>query len=354
VDEEPRPGREVDETDVSLLDALHVNPRATFERLGTALAISPATAARRWERLAESGRAWVSSVPGPAVAMTGAIIEAEAVPGQTEAAARSLAASPHVISVYLTAGAFDLQALVLAADMTSLASLVLDHLPTAPGLARMRAHVGTAWYSKTRWRLDAISGGEASSVREDDLDGGRQLSGARTRDYDDTDHALYLALQHDGRARYRDLARELGTSEQLVRRRMSSLVRRGMLTFRTDFTRSEGGWPAQVMFWLTVPDAALDLAGAAVSAWPETRICLSVVGRPNVFVMLQLKRLGELSGLYERLAAALPQAQIADQRVVLRPVKSWGRLLDRAGHATGVVPVDPWAPVETMYDGRHT
>jgi DNA-binding Lrp family transcriptional regulator len=335
-------GDEVDETDVLLLDALHVNPRATFERLGSALGISPATAGRRWERLAGAGRAWVSSVPGPAVAMTGAIVEAEAVPGQTEAVGRALAASRHVASVYLTAGAFDLQALVLAADMPSLASLVFDHLPTAPGLARMRAHVGTAWYSKVRWRLGAISGGEAHSVRDDATDEAGQLAGSRT--YDETDHALYLALQHDGRARYRDLARELGTSEQLVQRRMTSLARRGMLTFRTDFTRGEGGWPAQIMFWLTVPGAALDLAGAEISGWRETRICMAVVGRANVFVMLQLHHLGELSGLYERLAAVLPQARIADQRVVLRPVKSWGRVLDRAGHATGVVPVDPWAP----------
>ncbi|MGW4393808.1 hypothetical protein ACWEHA_00855 [Amycolatopsis nivea] len=36
---------------------------------------------------------------------------------------------------------------------------------------------------------------------------------------------------------------------------------------------------------------------------------------------------------------------VADQRVVLRPLKSWGRVLDRRGPAVGVVPVDLWAPV---------
>jgi hypothetical protein len=40
-----------------------------------------------------------------------------------------------------------------------------------------------------------------------------------------------------------------------------------------------------------------------------------------------------------------PTATVADQRLVLRPCKSWGRLLDTAGHATGVVPVDLWAPI---------
>jgi DNA-binding Lrp family transcriptional regulator len=208
----------------------------------------------------------------------------------------------------------------------------------------VRAHVGTAWYSRVQWRLGAISSGEARALQGEDPGAG-QVKAARSRAFEDLDHALYLALQRDGRAHYRDLARELGTSEQLVRRRLASLSRRGMLTFRTDFTRGEGGWPAQLMLWLAVPDTALEQAGAEISAWPQTRICLSVVGPANMFVMLQLHHLGELSAVCERLRASSPAAVITDQRVVLRPVKSWGRLLDRAGHAVAVVPVDPWAPV---------
>ena len=61
--------RGVDEADVVLLDALHANPRVSFERLGPVLGISPVTAARRWQKLSESGAAWVSSVPGPQLAL---------------------------------------------------------------------------------------------------------------------------------------------------------------------------------------------------------------------------------------------------------------------------------------------
>ena len=35
-----------------------------------------------------------------------------------------------------------------------------------------------------------------------------------------------------------------------------------MLTFRTDFTQGEGGWLAELMLWLAVPDAQLEPAGA--------------------------------------------------------------------------------------------
>lgn len=47
--------RSVDETDVALLDAVHANPRASFELLGETLGITAVTAARQWRRLTESG-----------------------------------------------------------------------------------------------------------------------------------------------------------------------------------------------------------------------------------------------------------------------------------------------------------
>jgi DNA-binding Lrp family transcriptional regulator len=47
--------RMLDEADVALLDALHTNPRASFEWLGAALGVTAVTAARRCRRLAEQG-----------------------------------------------------------------------------------------------------------------------------------------------------------------------------------------------------------------------------------------------------------------------------------------------------------
>src|ERR1700742_171671 len=98
----------VDETDVLLLDALHANPRISFERLRPVLGIAPGTVARRWQRLADSGRAWVSSVPGPQLALVAAVYEVRPIPGHMLDVARALAAAPQVISVYATDGALAL------------------------------------------------------------------------------------------------------------------------------------------------------------------------------------------------------------------------------------------------------
>lgn len=341
--EDPAAAHDVDEVDLALLDALHVNPRATFERLASALGISAVTAARRWQRLSSTGRVWVSSVPGSQLGLVAAVYEIEARPGRAEAVGRYLAQIPQVGSVYLTAGSYDVHGLIFAAHMRGLTELLFDRLSGTPDVVRARSHVGLDWFSGVRWRLGALDTGAEREVR-DATDRNREPGrGAKTLDPDE--HALYLALQHDGRARYRDLAQELGTSEQQVRRRMASMTRRGLLTFRTDFTRIEGGWPALLVLWLRVPDEALEAAGVAIGGWRETRICFSVVGAANLFVMAQLHRLSELNQLFARVRELGQHVEVLDQRVVLRPLKSWGRLLDHDGHATGVVPVDPWAPI---------
>ncbi len=332
--------RGVDEVDVMLLDALHANPRVSFEKLGPILGISPATAARRWQRLAESGRAWVSSVAGPYLSLTMAMYEVRATPGRALEVARALADIPQVVSVYATDGAFDLTALVIAADMPLLSSLLLERLPSIPEIAAARAHTGIGWYSGVHWRLGAIDATQKRSVTDgSDDDKGRA---PRTREFDDADRRLFLALQQDGRARYRDLARDLDTTEYLVRRQLDKLVRRGMLGFRTDFARTEGGWPAEFILWLSVPHHRLAEFGTEVADWPSTRISLSTVGPANLMLMAQAHRVDDITTILDRIRDGLPGTTVTDQRLVLRPIKSWGRLLNPDGHATGLVPVDPW------------
>jgi DNA-binding Lrp family transcriptional regulator len=341
---EPQPDRKIDEFDVALLDALHVSPRASFEQLADALEVSAVTVARRWQRLSSSGRAWVSSVLGPRLAVVAALYEVRAVPGRNAQLARALAQVPQVASVYLTAGSFDLHALIVAPDMGTLSALLLDQLPRAQGIAEARVSVSTAWYSDVHWRLGAISRSQAHTVASDDA-GAHHAREERAKQFGDADRLLYLALQRDGRARFRDLAAELGTTEQVIKRRITALTRDGLLALRTDFVRGEGGWPAQLAVWLTVGEDRIDQVGDQLAKWQETRFCLATLGPANLFLQVQLHRLDDAGELLARIATRFPDVAVADRRLVLRPVKSWGRLLDGTGLATGVVPVDPWAPV---------
>ncbi|WP_405973544.1 Lrp/AsnC family transcriptional regulator [Streptomyces sp. NBC_00988] len=336
MDESGRPG--IDEDDVALIDALHVNPRAGFEQLGPALGMSAVTAGRRWRRLTRAGLAWISSAPGPAMPLASAVVEVACAPGDAAGIARALAARPQVFSVHLTAGSHDLYALVLARDTAAMSRLLVDDIGRIPAIRQLTARVATHVFSGVHWRLGAIDPEAVEALSSAD-----SPSHATTRELDAFDQALFLALQSDGRTTIRDLSRGLDRSERAVTRRLESLVRAGVLAFRTDFVRSEGGWPAQVALSLRVPDEALHEVGSRVGAWPQTRVCAAVIGAANLFVTVQLHDLPALDPLLRRIRSTWPAVEVTDRQVVLRPVKSWGRLLDTEGRAIDTVPVDPWA-----------
>ena len=334
-------GEAVDELDIALLDALHLNPLASFEELGTVLDVSPVTAARRWRRLVSTGRAWVSSAPGPELPMRAALFEAECQPGAAQAVAHEFAVIPQVFSVNITTGKDNIYAFVIAADQPLLAHLVVETLPAVAGLNRVQSALMTQLFSGTRWRLGGLSPDQVRAVTPEP---------AKTypaHEFDDFDRDLFLALQRDGRLSFRDLAAAVARPEPTVRRRLGLLTQAGMLAFRTDFARVQAGWPMALALKLSVTGSPVSAVGRTLVRYPETRFCVAVTGdgAANIFVTMQLHNVSDLDPVIDRLSAEHPGVAVLDTRVVLRSVKSWGRLLGLDGRAQDVVPVDLWASV---------
>jgi DNA-binding Lrp family transcriptional regulator len=161
--------------------------------------------------------------------------------------------------------------------------------------------------------------------------------------WDDFSRELFLALQHDGRLTYRELAAQLDRSEQTVRRRMAALVHNRQLGFRADFVRPGCGWPAQIALWLRVPPEIVATVGRDLTRWPPVRVSAELVGHANLFITVQLHDLDELDGLVTRLRATWPTLHVLEHQVILRSIKSWGRVLDEHGQAVRTVAVNPWA-----------
>jgi DNA-binding Lrp family transcriptional regulator len=329
----------VDELDVALLDALHLNPQATFEELGKVLGVSPVTAARRWRRLVSTGRAWVSSAIGPRLPVKAALFEVECQPGAAQLVANEFASRPQVFSVNITTGKDDIYALVVAGDQPLLSELIVDVLPAVAGLLRVQSALITGLFSGTRWRLGGLSTGQARAVTPD------PPTYAPPHEFDEFDRELFVALQRDGRLGWRDLAAAVGQSEPVVRRRMSVLTRSGLLAFRTDFARVEAGWLTGVALKLRVTGSPVAAVGHTLVQYPEIRFCAATTGDgvADLFVTMQLHTVSALDAVISRLLAEYPGVTAVDTRVVLRSVKSWGRLLGPDGHAQQIVPVDPWA-----------
>jgi DNA-binding Lrp family transcriptional regulator len=335
-------GEGVDELDVALLDALHVNPHASFEELGKVLDVSPVTAGRRCRRVVSTGRAWVSSRRGPQLPVRAALFEAECDPGAAQSVADRFAARPHVFSINITTGQDNLYALLVAADEALLSELIMDALPAVPGVRRVRSALITQLFSGTRWRLGGLSSGQVRTVTPE------PTQTVSAHQFDAFDRELFLALQQDGRLSSRDLAAAVGRSEPVVRRRVALLTRSGLLAFRTDFARVEAGWPLGMALKMHVEWPQVATVARALVQYHETRFCVAIVGGPaNLFVTMQLHQAPGLNSVISRLTAEFPAVSVLDTRVVLRSVKSWGRLLGPDGRAQEVVPVDLWAPAKS-------
>lgn len=326
------------ELDLSLVNALQINPRAPWTDIAHALGVDAATAGRRWERLRASGQAWVT---GYALneAGIGALVEVDCVPGQNTAVADALAADPQTITVEHTAGGRDLLITVLAADFGGLSRYIVDRLGDLPGVASSRAHLMTRNYAEGRaWRLRSLT----RSQQELLSDARREAVGGQPAPKEGH-RELLRALGENGRISMSDLADRLGVSVNTASRRVNGLVAAGSLVFRCDLARSLSGAPISVTLFGSTPPDLLDSTGRALAKLPEIRLCAGVAGPRNLVATVWVGSLVDVQSLEVRLANDLPHLRIADRAVALRAIKLMGRLLDPDGRAIGYVPVEPWA-----------
>ncbi|MEV0585224.1 AsnC family transcriptional regulator [Nonomuraea sp. NPDC050310] len=334
------PLRLLSETDLELIDALQVNPRASWVEIGAATGADPVTAARRWQRLTGAGEAWTTVALGPRQMhdLNMAILEIDCEAGAAVPVAARLAEARHLITVQHVAGAHDLFVIAAAASMPALADYLLADLPRVPGVVRVRTHLATRIFEAScRWRLRVLPQAAAARLAR------RAAAPESTRPMDEVDRRLFHALVADGRAGYAELAEVVGASERTVQRRLSRLLATGDVDFRCDLARSHAGWRSSAVLWLRMPDRLLEETGRALLGWPETRTCAALAGSSNMLLTVGLHSVTDLHPLVVRLEAGFPHLTVADRQIVLRQTKLYGRLLDPVGRCTGVVPVDPWS-----------
>ncbi|MFF4194485.1 Lrp/AsnC family transcriptional regulator [Nonomuraea sp. NPDC001831] len=328
------------ESDLELIDALQISPRASWVEVGAAVGADPVTAARRWQRLTSTGEAWTTVALGPRQmhALSMAFLEIDCAAGAAAEVAAALARERHLITVQHVAAGHDLFVIAVAPSMAALADHVLTALPRVPGVAKVRTHVATRVFEAScRWRLRVLPPRTAAALAR------RPAAPESTREMDEIDRRLFTALLPDGRAPYAELARAVGTSERTVQRRLTRLVATGDLDFRCDLARSHAGWHSAALLWLRMPDALLEETGRALLGWPETRTCAALAGPRNMLLTVGLHGVADLHPLVVRLEERFPHVTVADRQIVLRQSKLYGRLLDPYGRCAEVVPVDPWS-----------
>jgi DNA-binding Lrp family transcriptional regulator len=329
-------GDTLDELDLALVNALQIAPRASWTQVAAALEVDAATVARRWERLRESGNAWVTVHPYTGTG-AGAVVEISCVPGRKAAVADTLSADARAVSIEHTAGGRDLLVTVVAADFASLSHYVVDRIGGVAGITASRTHLTTRIYTDgSHWRLRSLTRTqqEALTASRNAAKGAVAPVGGQRE--------LVIAMGEDARAPVSELATRLGVSVNTASRRLARLLDSGRLRLRCDLARSLSGSPISVTYFGTVPPEHLETAARELAKLSEVRACAGTAGPQNLVAMVWVASLLDAQNLEVSLAARLPHLRITDRAVALRTVKLAGRLLDNNGRARGHVPIDLW------------
>lgn len=332
---------DIDEIDLRLINALQLAPRAAWTQLAGALELDAVTLARRWNRLATAGNAWITVSPSTSVfgQLCTAFLEIRCRPDRGAAVADALLDHTLAVTVERSSGDDDLLVTAGAPDLAAMSRFALDVVAAIDGVESVRTRLVTQWFTEGgRWRLNALGPEERSALPAVRRSGG----GAGAPAMSGADRALLRLLSRDGRMSFTDLAAGLGASAPGVRRRLDRLLQLELVTMRCEFARPLAGYAVLATFWGRVPPARLDDIGRRLSREPEVRNCFALHGPDNLVAQVWLRSVGDLGAFEQRLADGYPDLDIRDRSVVLRLHKLLGHVLDERGRRIRSVVPDVW------------
>jgi Lrp/AsnC family transcriptional regulator, regulator for asnA, asnC and gidA len=147
---------------------------------------------------------------------------------------------------------------------------------------------------------------------------------------DEVDRAILERLEDDGRASYRQIARDVGVSEGTVRSRVGRLQRSGVLRILAFVDPSKLGGAVLALLFVTAESEHQDAVVEALTAMPEVAYVSSLIGRADVYTQIICTDNSSLWSLVRRIRA-LPGVTSTETMLELAVHKFSYR--DAAAHA---------------------
>ncbi|MFD4902414.1 Lrp/AsnC family transcriptional regulator [Streptomyces sp. NPDC048511] len=328
------------ELDLAIINALQIRPRGEWSRIGAALGITGATAARHWERLTRERLAWIATMPGPRFGDAGhtAHVFLSASPSHHTELAERLCQEPAAATVTRVTGGHDFRVDCFTGTQESLDQIVSERFSSLPGVMRTEtAYVTRVHRQSSSWRSGILDQRQSRSVSADSA-----ATPSRRTAFDAVDSALLDALGDDGRRSWAELAALCAVSPQTARRRVEQHLASGYLVLRCEFATSAGLPVREASLILNVPGRHLEAAGRYMAGLPNCRVSVEVFSVHNLVATFWVHDLNEIHAYERELEARAPGTVVFSRSVTLRTYKRVGHILDREGRSVGRVPLPMW------------
>lgn len=329
----------LDAVDRRLLNALQVEPRASWSALAPVVGADAATLSRRWRRLEDDGVAWITGRLGAPTPEGAALIEVECDPQRIAETAAVLAEDPEVFVLDQTAGSRDLLVTAACGTQDALAAYVTGRLAGLPGVRSLRTHVWIdLFFEGGDWRLRTLSRDEIAAVPSAPRPRPRAAATVPPR----IREILAYELSIDGRASATAIGHRWGVSPQRITDAIAVLRQAGELRLRADIARRWSEWPVYAWYFIEAPASLVEELRVALKKVPQIRLAALTASRYNLILAVWVRDLPAIHAFEVAFERAAPGARIQDRSLVLRIVKHMGRILDDRGQATGrTVPLAP-------------
>jgi DNA-binding Lrp family transcriptional regulator len=265
----------LDEADHRIIELLTADGRASNRLLAAEVDLTEATVATRLRRLVDQRILGVTAIfDWEAAGYRWDLWLAVSIEGRPpREVAKEVATLPHVHSVSMVLGPFDLIVHVVAPDRADVVSFLTERIGAVPGVRDVTSDVTLAWVKYTmNWA--ALPAPPARLEFPDPV-----------FELDELDHAIIGALANDGRQSNREIGRKLGVSDGTIRARLRRMEEAGMLriTAQVDPYRvgTVGAWA-----FLGVETEGADTKATAekLAAIPEISLVAITAGRHDLFV----------------------------------------------------------------------
>jgi len=319
----------MDETDLQLVNLLQIDPRMSWAQAAQILGISPTTASHRWSRLVTEGLAWITTFPNLERQLS-AIVEVDCRTEFLPPVIAALCAHPLIVSVDEATGKRDLLLTIIAPDMPTLTTLIIDWIGSLEGVYGTRTSLITNVIVGTEaWRIHAVSRDQANLAIP-------HFNVERTsRNGHEIDLALARELAVDGRRSVASLAETLQMPTTSVHRRLQRLRVNHQIMMRCDVAPELAGWCLECTWLTTVALSNKARITELLRGHRALRSCLWLTGQNNLRLNLRVAYHGAIADVETAIAAAIPGLAPAESIVHLRSHKSMGWLLTPQGRCTG-------------------